>query len=842
MKYTYSFIIFLLASFVGHSQALNDECTGRETIAVNTSEAIEYSLDTSMATESLDTSCENVNTQNLDVWYEFTMPVNGNLRITDIPNTIGITIFDNCGGNEVACFFNDGFVFNLSEATTYVLRVSENSIFAGPTSFNIQAFETATNDECTSPTDIIVLQETNTTFTVDNRTATESMDASCENANNQNLDLWYEFIMPVNGTIEITNVGSSESFSLFEECSGEELDCFFNDGSFFELISGNSYVLRVSTSTIFSGVFDFTIQAIEVAPQPCTDSTIWDGNSWSNGIPDNTTTALFNGNYNTAFEPENINACSCTIATGRTVTIGDGFYLRSVFDIIVEGSLEVSNAGSIIQVAEDAITINNGAISISKTTPTLQPRDFILLASPMSQEVNGEVYGNSNRVFGIIEENFIPNTDPDLNAVVGNFIDDNGDYLDNLEIDDPNMPDDQSGTMTPIVPGTGYLVFPQGVDVVGGVKYNHTYTEGTLNSGSITRTTTYNGPATGNNFNLLGNPYASAIDVHQFIQNNDPVNEVFYWEHITEPNSDLPGFNNQNFSMDDVSVLNLTGGIPSVNGGTAPGQFMASGQGFAILADQNFAGTDVNFTNSIRVTGNNSTPRSPDQSNRIWLQLSNDTYNVTARALIGFFPEGSPVYDFGYDSDRLNTSINLFSVLDNDRQLSIQAREVFNPEMEINMGLSSLIPEDLNVTINIDQIEGVDLQLTDIYLIDHYLKSSTNLKSTSYSFKTEKGVQADRFTLVFKEPSLTIEEESFRESSIGIYPNPAFNQVTIDYNGSIPLTQVTLLNTSGKVVRTFNLTEFNGKKNLDLEGISSGMYFINIKSIQDSIIKKLLIK
>ena len=105
------------------------------------------------------------------------------------------------------------------------------------------------------------------------------------------------------------------------------------------------------------------------------------------------------------------------------------------------------------------------------------------------------------------------------------------------------------------------------------------------------------------------------------IANNTVINEVYFWEHITAPDENLPGFNTQNFSMDDVSVRNAMMGVAAVNGGMAPGQYMPSGQGFGILANQAAAGTDVTFTNAMRVNGNNNTPRSSDQDNRLWIRL-----------------------------------------------------------------------------------------------------------------------------------------------------------------------------------------------------------------------------
>ncbi|WP_299207879.1 T9SS type A sorting domain-containing protein [uncultured Dokdonia sp.] len=841
MKYTLLFLALIFGGSTINAQAPNDECADRETITVNTTEALQYTIDTSTATESINASCENVNTDNLDVWYEFTMPVNGNVRVTNIPNTVSVSIFDTCGGTEISCSFNNGFIYGLQEATNYIMRVSEISTFAGEVNFSLQAFETPTNDECETPQNIQVLQETTTVIPLDNRGATESIDASCDTVNTDNLDLWFSFTMPVNGSIEISNVSNTEGFSLFDECAGEELGCFYNDGSFFELINGNPYLLRVTKSSSFSDAFDFTIQAVETTPQPCSDSTIWDGNTWSNGVPDNTKSALFNGNYNTNFDPENINACSCTIASGRTVTIGDGFYLRSVFDITVEGTLNVAHQASVIQVAEDAITINNGNINVTKTTPPVAGRNFIALSSPMSAETRDQVYGNARAVFGIIPANFVP-FDIDLMeypefAGAENFLDDNLDYL-----------DPYAGSRALPDAGIGLLVFPSPADDTPEAPYNLTYDQGTLNSGTITLPINYNGPETTNNYNLLGNPYASAIDVNAFITSNDAVNEVYYWEHITNPSGDLPGFGSSNFSMNDISIRNALVGISAVNGGASPGQFMASGQGFAIKADQAQAmsNTPVTFTNSIRVIGNNDDLRSAENSSStdlLWLNMTTDVYeDAVSQTAVGFIPQATPGFDPGYDTVRLGTFISLFTTLETGEQLAIQGREVFNPSIELTLGFSTTVETEETYTISIDHFEGANITNAPVFLIDHLFNAVTNLKETDYQFTAQRSIQPERFTILFQERDiLDIEEVRFRES-ITLYPNPATDQATLTYAGQEQLQRLTIVDVQGKVVQIIELQNFNNTRILNTSRLAKGMYFVQIQSDSATITQKLIIK
>jgi hypothetical protein len=114
----------------------------------------------------------------------------------------------------------------------------------------------------------------------------------------------------------------------------------------------------------------------------------------------------------------------------------------------------VANTGSVVQVDENAVTINNGSIAVAKTTPTLDDRNFVAMSSPVTAEARDIVYGTSRAVFSIIPSNFVPFVIdfvefPEF-EFAENFLDDNNDYL--LPI--------AGSTATPAA-GIGQLIFPQ---------------------------------------------------------------------------------------------------------------------------------------------------------------------------------------------------------------------------------------------------------------------------------------------------------------------------------------------------------------------------------------------
>ena len=379
------------------------------------------------------------------------------------------------------------------------------------------------------------------------------------------------------------------------------------------------------------------------------------------------------------------------------------------------------------------------------------------------------------------------------------------------------------------------------------IDFEHTYSQGTLNSGTIRVPINYNGTATENNFNLIGNPYPSAIDTDELIETNAAIDAVFFWDHLTDPSADTPGFNTQNFTMDDVSIRNNGMGIPSVNGDllSAPGQFMVSGQGFGILGLQSEAAnnTPVTFTNALRVAGNNGAVRSNESTaeNRLWLSMKSANYGITSTTGISFTESGSIYIDSGLDTKRLNTSISLFSITDDEDQLAIQGRELFNETMQIDLGISSIIPEEELFTIGINQLEGFALSETAIFLIDHELGTRVNLKKQDYTFTASEGIDAARFTIAFTNTALTVTENSVLDSAITMYPNPATDRIVISSTGDQLMTRALITTINGKQVLEFTGTQ-EREEQIAIDTLSPGIYFVQIQTNKGTVVKKLIIQ
>lgn len=241
--------------------AANDECVNSETILVETANSNTYQVDMRTATESLDAICETGSNDNYDLWYNFTMQVTGNIKIDQLSGLDTVTIYDNCGGNEISCQSGLQFVSGLIEGTNYTVRIA--SITSANKQPRFQAFPVAPNDECDNSETIIVETSNALSYQVDVRRGTESQDSSCDNADDNNLDLWYDFVMPVTGNIQISGVSFTFRTTLYDGCSGNELECFNGNGTYFNLGLSTSYKLRVSQVPNSANNFNFNIQAFE---------------------------------------------------------------------------------------------------------------------------------------------------------------------------------------------------------------------------------------------------------------------------------------------------------------------------------------------------------------------------------------------------------------------------------------------------------------------------------------------------------------------------------------------------------------------------------------------------
>lgn len=483
--------------------------------------------------------------------------------------------------------------------------------------------------------------------------------------------------------------------------------------------------------------------------------TTWNGLSWSAGAPNASTKAIFNGPYNTATHG-NVSACECEV--NAAVTIAPNTYMDIQDNFANNSSITVESDGSLIQRNDNGVNTGNN-VTVRRETSSYQLYDYTYWSSP----VNGVTLGGAGMPFNSWNLGYAYSYNP------ANFID-----LVTAETGNPpadGFDDDQNdwteeGAGTVMDPGRGYAIM---APTTGSFPTTDTVTfTGQANNGVITETVVFSPSAdTTDDYNLVGNPYPSALDANAFITLNSVTNNrisgaLYFWTHRTPIDDDAPGPDQQNFISADYATYTLSGGTSSGPGIPAPTGSIATGQGFFVEAQTD--GADVEFNNSMRGILDNtnfyrpSTDRQETATtiDRVWLNLEKG--NLFSQQLVAFFDHTTIGYDQAYDGPAYPSGnpVSFYSFVD-DKPFRIQARPVFSTDDVIPLGYVSQL--DSEYKISLANTEGIpSLQDVPVVVEDKVLGIFHNLKDGPYNFTTLAGQFDSRFVLRFNTTSLGVDE------------------------------------------------------------------------------------
>jgi len=482
--------------------------------------------------------------------------------------------------------------------------------------------------------------------------------------------------------------------------------------------------------------------------------SIWNGIAWSPSAPNNSTKAIINGLYNT--NPNgNIEACECEVNPTFTLNVSTGTYLEIQSNLTNNGTLNVADDGSLVQVNNAAV--NTGSINVTRTTSAYNKFDYTYWSSPVA---NPPISGPFS--LWRTDYAFIFNTAnyADIVAPINGFDDDNNAWS--------YVP-----PVTLMAAGKGYAIM---APTTGSFPTTSTVTfSGVPNNGVVQILLALSGNAGSavDDFNLIGNPYPSSIRAIDFINTNlNTDGTLYFWTHRIGISGANPGPDANNFITADYAMYNLSGGTTSGLGIPAPTGFVGSGQGFFVEAQ---AATNVIFNNSMRNksyinTNFYRTAVLPSQQvnlerDRVWLNLTNEA-GLFSQQLLGYFEEATAGHDRGYDglvNQSLNT-VSFYSLIGEDRY-RIQGKQPFAQDDLVELGYSSAI--EGNFTIAIDSAEGVlSNASTNIYLEDTMLNVIHDLKASAYNFTTSIGTFNDRFLLRYTNEALATDEYLEQESIV----------------------------------------------------------------------------
>jgi hypothetical protein len=561
---------------------------------------------------------------------------------------------------------------------------------------------------------------------------------------------------------------------------------------------------------------DFTFNGVVSPLGSCASVTIWDGTNWLPSSPDLTTVAIIDNDYDTSIGGSQISfsACSLIVSSGATLNIADNTFVEVQNDITVDpgSTFLVQTQGAVVQLDDLGIVTNNGTMRVIKTTSLLNAwYEYTYWSSPVLNPTIGSALfqSDASRRYWFdasqFEDSFYENAN-DGTLIAGAGIDD---------IDDNNNDWQWINGATVMTPGVGYAATHSEAFFIGPpmssppFQFDYFF-DGLFNNGNRPVVVVRNdGSLLDMNWNLIGNPYPSAIDIDAFFDQNvydltlNPTGTIdrvaYLWSQNTPPSSTANGNQVLNFAASDYAVINLIGeakgGDDDTNGdGVIDAEddvkrFIPSGQAFFTTFSETRptnTGTVI-FNNAMRVKGatdnsqffkNTNTKEKSSASNslnnKLWINLTSDN-GIFNQILVGY-ANGATNEDDGlsYDATKnlaTGTAAILYSTIeDSNKKFAIQGKATssLNEDEIINLGFKTTITIPTLYKLSVAQLEGAYLTSNAIFLVDTLLNKVHDLSASDYTFTSAVGEFNSRFSITFTNKALSVTDALLNTNALKI--------------------------------------------------------------------------
>ncbi len=331
-------------------------------------------------------------------------------------------------------------------------------------------------------------------------------------------------------------------------------------------------------------------------------------------------------------------------------------------------------------------------------------------------------------------------------------------------------------------------------------------TRGGYVAGPVSVPITNSSTKTNNGINLVGNPYACAVDWVTVQSNSTSVDPTYVAFDV---------------SSKSYQSYNAT------SGGGLMSRYISPGQGFLVYTTA--ASTNLVFPTTSKTTA--------QAGGRIFTEIKNNhlvtrlmkdsgTYDAT----IIYFIKGATNYYDAYDAGHIeNSNVNLSS-LDSTNTL-------YNLNCMDSLIGTRIIPLSLygtptgTYTMAFDDVNT--FKNHDVYLIDNYLQKTTKVDDmTQYqvNVNTDKFSYAEgRFAISFEHKPMTSVVTLNKTDIFNISPNPVKDQLNVKMDNQLMGTiEYEIFNISGQSMMS---GAFNSKETkINTSKLTTGIYFINLRA------------
>jgi uncharacterized repeat protein (TIGR02543 family) len=489
--------------------------------------------------------------------------------------------------------------------------------------------------------------------------------------------------------------------------------------------------------------------------------TTWNGSSWSNGVPTASTKAVIAGNYQ---QSANLTACSLEITGTAVVTVPAGFNFTISGKITVAPTARfiMSSNSNLVQI--DDIE-NEGVVAVKRNGASLLRLDYEMWSSPVTGTqtlANFSALTTNTPTSRFYIYNFSLNRYDAINASLTPFALATG-YLIRM----PNEKPGSLGTTTP------YYLRNESINFQGEFS-------GRPNNGTIT----LNGLAA-DKYHAIGNPYPSTISANAFLDGNTTDGTLYLWRKT-----------NGGAGTAYATYTKAGGTAPSSgpSGLGIPNGTIQVGQGFIVKTGS--SSTSLTFTNTMRTsdTANQifKTKKAVDKS-RVWLTLSKSGEQLN-QILVAYLDGATIGVDNMIDGKYLNDSGTALTSIINGEEYTIQGRPSF--DVTDNVDLSFKTELSGSYTISLDSYDGLFENGQDVYLVDKFMDTETNLKTEAYNFIANAGLDNTRFSLKYQK-NLDVNMTTFSENNLNIYSNKGDLFVNSAF---VPISNIKIYDLLGKLL------------------------------------------
>ena len=371
----------------------------------------------------------------------------------------------------------------------------------------------------------------------------------------------------------------------------------------------------------------------------------------------------------------------------------------------------------------------------------------------------------------------------------------------------------------PLLPGVGYDSYMWNATSDMTVSFSGTINSGNIDLGIVPSGTsithTDNGNASADGWNLVGNPYPSAI----------------VWDNGA-------GWSRTNIDP-TVWVWDVVGRVwHSYNANTASGDLtngvIALGQGFWVYAPSvGPASITINEGAKASVgTGAYYRKRNTDES----LMVSILKDGIKESAFLVLDEEASASYDKRRDYPKIQLGIERMHVSLIKENMNLGYYAVAS-DFEHKIPVRFVAEEDGIYEISFEP--SGDVFNNENYVLVDELTSERMLitRGFKYLFQYSADQPEKRFSIVRNSDSV-----GFNENIVQIFPNPTREEVQILINTKEPIKGLTLLNSTGEVLQVYSdHAELNKMGSISLSDYPAGMYLVRV-TLESGVIVKRVVK